>query len=115
MLKTAGYAAAFLIVGTCILVALRGPQGLPALMEKRQQIRELQEKNADLEREIQTRRVRLERLKTNPDEQQLEIRDRLKMLKPGEVRYIVPEPPKPDAAKPEPAKPDAPKTGQAAR
>jgi cell division protein FtsB len=102
MLKTTGYIAAFVILGTCVLLALRGPQGLPALMEKRQQIRELQEKNADLQSEIQTRRVRLDRLKTNPDEQQLEIRDKLKMLKPGEVRYIVPEPAKP--AEPKPAK-----------
>ncbi|HET8547510.1 MAG TPA: septum formation initiator family protein [Bryobacteraceae bacterium] len=92
MLKTAAYLAAFVILGTCVLLALRGPQGLPVLLEKRQQIRELQEKNADLQREIQTRRVRLERLRNNPDEQQLEIRERLKMLKPGEVRYIVPEP-----------------------
>jgi cell division protein FtsB len=97
MLKTTAWLAAFVVLGTCVLLALRGPQGLPALMEKRQQIRELQEKNADLQREIQTRRVRLDRLKNNPDEQQLAIRERLKMLKPGDVRYIVPEPVKPPA------------------
>jgi cell division protein FtsB len=95
MLKTAALLAVFVILGTCVLLALRGPQGLPALIEKRQRIRELQEKNADLQREIQARRVRLDRLRNNPDEQQLEIRERLKMLKPGEVRYIVPEPAKP--------------------
>jgi cell division protein FtsB len=99
MLKTTGFIAAFVILGTCVLVALRGPQGLPALLHKREQIRELQEKNAELQREIQTRRVRLDRLRNNPDEQQLEIRERLKMLKPGEVRYIVPEPKKQEAPK----------------
>jgi cell division protein FtsB len=100
MLKTTAYLAAFIILGTCVLLALRGPQGLPALIEKREHIRELQEKNADLQREIQSKRVRLDRLKNNPDEQQLEIRERLKMLKPGEVRYIVPEPAKSPDGKP---------------
>ncbi len=70
---------------------LRGPQGLPALMKKEREIRDLQEKNADLMREIQMKRDRLKRLRDSQDEQEQEIRKRLKLLRPGETSFILPD------------------------
>jgi len=89
-------------------IAVSGPQGLEALMEKRHEIRELQEQNATLNREIEHRRDRIRRLEVSPSEQEMEIRKQLKLLKPGETTFILPDGPKdpgvsapaPDSAKP---------------
>ena len=95
MLKKTGYLIVVAILGVYAFLAFRGPQGVPALMEKRREIRDMQEQNADLAREVQEKRERIARLKNSQAEQELEIRKRLKMLRPGETRFIVPETPKP--------------------
>jgi cell division protein FtsB len=84
-------------------IALRGPQGVEALIEKRREIRELQERNAKSAREIDRRRERIRRLKESSSEQDMEIRKQLKLLRPGETTFILPDAPK-DPGKPE--KPD---------
>ena len=80
----------FALIGAYGLAALRGPQGLPALREKWNEIRQLEEENANLQRENDYRRDRIKRLETNPSEQELEIRRKLKLLRPGETSFILP-------------------------
>lgn len=75
-------------------IAVSGPQGLQALMEKRHEIRELQEQNSALTREIEHRRDRIRRLEDSPSEQEMEIRKQLKLLRPGETTFILPDGPK---------------------
>ena len=75
-------------------IAVSGPQGLQALLEKRREIRELQEQNATLTREIEHRRDRIRRLEESPSEQEMEIRKQLKLLRPGETTFILPDAPK---------------------
>lgn len=70
--------------------ALSGSQGINGMLEKREQIRQLQEQNALLEAENATRQERIHRLESNPSEQDLEIR-RLNMLKQGETTFMLPE------------------------
>jgi cell division protein FtsB len=100
-----GPIAAFLLVGLYAVIALRGPNGITALMQKRREIQQLESQNATLALENQRKRSRIERLKTNPSEQELEIRKQLKLLRPGETSFILPEPSeKPQApAPPSPA------------
>jgi cell division protein FtsB len=104
LLRRFGIILAFALVGVYATVVLRGPQGVSALIEKRQQIRELQEQNATLARENARKDDRIKRLKSSPVEQELEIRKRLKLLRPGETSFILPEAPKESA----PATPSAP-------
>jgi cell division protein FtsB len=92
-LRTVAFVAAFLLLGAYGVVALRGPQGIPALLEKQQEIRRLQETNTDLQREIQRKKERIERLKHSPSEQQMEIRKQLKLLRPNETEFVLPEAP----------------------
>ena len=75
-------------------IAVSGPQGLHALLEKRREIRDLQEQNAAMTREIEHRRDRIRRLEESPSEQEMEIRKQLKLLKPGETTFILPDGPK---------------------
>jgi cell division protein FtsB len=86
--------AAVLLAGSYALVTLRGPKGLPALYEKRAQIHEMEKRNEILGREIERKREHIRRLADNPGEQELEIRERLKLVRPNEKVYIIGEPTK---------------------
>jgi cell division protein FtsB len=101
----------FAVIGAYGLAELRGPQGLPALKEKWTEIRQLEEENANLQRENDYRRDRIKKLESSPSEQELEIRKKLKLLRPGETSFILPEQPKLDQPKldqPTPASLDTP-------
>jgi cell division protein FtsB len=87
-----GYAVAVLVAASYALVTLRGPQGVPALIERQNQIRTLEKQNADLAREIEFRRERIQRLQEDESEQELEIRQRLKLVRPGEKVFILQDP-----------------------
>ena len=95
-LRRIAYVAILALVGAYGFVALRGPQGIPALFEKRRQIRSLEEQNAAIRRENEQRREHIRRLKDSRSEQEMEIRKRLKLLRPGETSFILPDPPKTD-------------------
>jgi cell division protein FtsB len=88
-LKRLGYATAFLIVMGYAVVTLRGPKGIPALMAKRQQIEQLEKRNAMLAQQNERLREHIQRLTDNPAQQELEIRQRLKLVRPGEKVYLL--------------------------
>lgn len=74
-------------------IMLRGPQGLSALAEKRREVRELEEKNANLMRDNEAKRHRIERLEHDRSAQEIEIRKRLKLQRPGETSFVLPDQP----------------------
>jgi cell division protein FtsB len=86
--KFAGLVAVFAIVGYA-LVALQGPQGIPGLTEKRRLIHEFEKKNADLARQIEEQRARIGRFSDGKSDPELQIRQRLKLLKPDEKVFIL--------------------------
>ena len=90
----------FVMVATYGYFTLRSPQGIPALREKWTEIRKMEEDNAALQSENDYRRKRIEKLQNNPAEQELEIRKKLKLLRPGETSFILPDQPKPAASAP---------------
>jgi cell division protein FtsB len=75
-------------------MAFRGPQGIQTLVEKHSEIRELEEQNAAMARQNQALRDRIFRLEQSDSEQELEIRKQLKLLRPGETTFLLPEPSK---------------------
>ncbi len=94
------FTIAFILLGVYGYLTLSGPQGIPALSAKRREIRQLEEENANLTRENDSKRVRLDNLRLKPSEQDLEIRKKLKMLRKNETEFILPNSPssvKPDA------------------
>ncbi len=86
------YLAALLAVLSYAFFTLRGPHGIPALLEKQRQIQDMQRRNSKLDREIERMRDHIKRLADNPAQQDLEIRERLKLVKPGEKVYITGDP-----------------------
>jgi len=81
----------FVLVGVYGYMSLRGPQGVPALLDKWREIQKLEEDNANLQRENEYRRDRIKKLQESPSEQELEIRKKLKLLRPGETSFILPD------------------------
>jgi cell division protein FtsB len=90
-LRKVGYAVLLLGGASYGFVELRGPNGISAIAQKRQEIHSLELENEQLHKEIEAKKVRIERLKSNPDEQEMEIRKELKLMKPGEKSYIMPD------------------------
>ena len=88
------YVAAFLAVVSYAFVTLRGPHGIAALMQKRHQIQSMEEHNSQLSRENERKRDHIRRLVDNPAEQELEIRERLKLVNPKDKVYIIGDPEK---------------------
>src|SRR5690349_8284336 len=89
-----GYVLVVVLAAGYGWVALKGPQGVQALLERRHEIRQLQEENAAQALENQRRRERIQRLKDSTSEQEMEIRKQLKLVRPGETTFILPEAPK---------------------
>ena len=82
------YGMALMMAIVYAFFTMRGPHGIPAYVEKRQQIREMEERNAALSRENQLKREYIERLAENQAEQEIEIRRRLKLVKPNEKVFM---------------------------
>ena len=72
-------------------IVLQGPNGIPGLMAKRREVKELEQVTQKMHREIEEKQQRIQRLEQNPAEQEFEIRQRLKLAKPGEKIYIIDE------------------------
>ena len=75
-------------------VTLTGPHGVHALMEKQRLIQQMQKRNG-IDAKINERiQEHIKRLNDNPTEQELEIRERLKLVHPDEKVFITGEPDK---------------------
>jgi cell division protein FtsB len=81
----------FLLAGYAY-IALRGPRGLRGLLEKQDQIHQMEQRIADRQREIERKKEHIRRLESNPAEQELEIRERLKLVHPNEKVFIIGQP-----------------------
>jgi cell division protein FtsB len=95
-----GFAVVIALAGAYGWIALRGPQGIQALLDKHKEIRQLEEQNAEAARENERRREHIRRLKESQSEQEMEIRKQLKLQKQGETTFILPDAGKTDAPKP---------------
>ena len=84
------YVIVFLVVVTYAFFAY--PKGMQAWEEKKRQIQDMEKRNTALAQEVERKKDHVNRLKDNPAEQELEIRKRLKLLRPNEKSYIVGEP-----------------------
>ena len=87
MLRPVAILAALVCLAAYAAIMLRGPQGMSALAEKRREIRALEEQNANLRRDIEHKKMRIERLKNDPGTQELEVEKRLGKIRPGATEF----------------------------
>jgi len=100
--RRAGFVLVAILASAYGWMFLRGPQGLQTLFEKRREIRELEERNANIRLENDRRKERIRRLEESRSEQEMEIRKQLKLQRPGETTFILPESEQKDKAAPSP-------------
>ena len=91
LLARYAYVIALLVVAGYALISLQGPRGLRALAEKRAQIHALEKRNQELAREVERMREHIKRLGDNAAEQELEIRERYKLVAPKDKVYVIPQ------------------------
>ena len=91
LLRRLAICAAFTLAAVYCLVALRGPQGVQALLEKREQIRAMEEENATLARENERLKQRNKDLRNSQAAQEQEIREKLGRMRKGERSFVIPD------------------------
>ncbi|HEV2689682.1 MAG TPA: septum formation initiator family protein [Bryobacteraceae bacterium] len=100
VLRRVAFFTGLALAGVYGYFALRGPHGIPAVRERWREIRRLEEENANLQQQNKDREARIKKLQESPSEQELEIRKKLKLLRPGETSFILPDAPKQDSSLP---------------
>ena len=84
------YVMIFLVTVSYAFIAF--PKGIHAWQDKQRQVQEMEKRNADLAKEVERQKERINRLNNNPAEQELEIRKRLKLVRPDEKLFITSDP-----------------------
>jgi cell division protein FtsB len=85
------YAVAFLLVATYAVATWTGPKGLTALSEKERQIQAAEKRNADLRKDIDRTRERIQRLGADQTEQERVVKERLNLVHPGDKVFMLPD------------------------
>ncbi len=78
-----------MVVAIYVIATLRSPEGVAAVLQKQGEIRKLQQQNADIEQGIRVKRERIRKLNEDSSEQDIVIRERLRLLKQGETTFII--------------------------
>jgi len=92
-IRRAGLALGLLTASVYAVVVLMGPNGVPALLKQREDLQQLQTENADLARERDELKYRVDALENDAQTQELEVRRGLGKARQGEVIIKV-DPPK---------------------
>jgi cell division protein FtsB len=71
-------------------IMLRGPQGIRALEEKHRQIQKLEEQNANILRDIEAKKKRIDSLTNDPGAQAIAIEKEQRKLRSGQMRFDTP-------------------------
>ena len=82
-------AGALVVAGGFLLFSFLGPNGIPMVLEKRRQIRELQEQNLGLQRQIQESRDRIRSFQENASERDRRVRENQGKLKKDETTFVI--------------------------
>jgi cell division protein FtsB len=85
------YALAALTLASYAILALAGPRGIAAWRDKERQSRTQEKRNAELARENEQSRERIRRLAADPAEQERVVKERLKLVHPGDKVYVLPD------------------------
>lgn len=103
-IQRAGVVVALVLAGGYAIAHLAGNQGIPALLDKRRQIRALEEMNQSLRSANEAMRVANEELRSNSDAQRRAVREELGYLGENEQDFRT------ESGEPQPVEPpkDAP-------
>ncbi len=90
LLVRIGYASAVILAAVYLILTLTGPKGVAALVEKQRRIQAMEKRNSEIARDIEQRKQRIQRLRSDLDEQEKVIEERFKYVRPGEKIFMLP-------------------------
>ncbi len=89
-LKKAGLATAALLVGSCVVYLVQGPNGINDLLERERQRNALKTRVEDLIKEKERKAEELRIIRERPQVIERHLRERTRQVKPGDSIFIVP-------------------------
>ena len=102
LLRQLAYIAAAAMACLYVLVVLRGPAGVPNMMEKRQQIERMKQENEAIRQEIERKKKHIDHLQASEEERNRTIRERTHKSKDSETVIYLPEGGSTEPAPPQP-------------
>lgn len=93
LIRQLGFVAATAVACFYVFVALKGPNGIPTMLEKRQQLERMREENDSLRLEIQRRKVVIEQLQNSDEARKRAVREGTRKSMQGDVTIYLSDPP----------------------
>ena len=90
LIRQFGYLLIAVLAGVYVYSALRGPQGLPSLRQKWNQVRQLELENQALREQLREKQERIRALRYDPEVQGSEVQKRSGKLQPGNRTFVLP-------------------------
>jgi cell division protein FtsB len=91
LFRQLAYVAAFVLVGLYVFTMLKGPQGVPAMLERRQELLKTERENEALRKQIEEQKRYLEQLAEDPATRERVVREKTGKQKPNETTIIYDE------------------------
>jgi cell division protein FtsB len=91
LLRQIGYVAAVAMACFYAFVVLRGPNGIPAMLDRTSQVEKLEKEIKDLDTKIADKQNFINEVRKSPEVRDREIRRHLNKVKPGETLIYLEE------------------------
>jgi len=91
LLRQLGYLAAIAVGCFYVFIVLKGPTGIPAMLERRQQIERMKEENEELKQEIRRRDTSIRHLEQSGEAKERAVREHTHKSKDNETVIYLPE------------------------
>lgn len=91
LLRQLAYVAAVAVTCFYVFVALRGPNGIPHALEKREEMQRMERENEKLRMEIKEHEEYIKKLKTDQETRERAIREHTNKQKADETTIYLPD------------------------
>ncbi|WP_321472749.1 hypothetical protein [uncultured Paludibaculum sp.] len=85
LLRQLGFVAAAAVTCFYVFLVLRGPNGIPAMLEKRHQIERMKQENEQMRQEIERRKVTIDQLEHSSEARDRAVREHTRKAKQHET------------------------------
>jgi hypothetical protein len=98
LLRQLGFVAVAAVACFYVIVALKGPNGIPIMVEKHQQLERMRRENDAIRVEIQKRKAAIEQLQNSDEARKRAVRESTRKSLQGDVTIYLADPPSPGAS-----------------
>jgi cell division protein FtsB len=89
LLRQLGFVAAAAVTCFYVFLVLRGPNGIPAMLEKRQQIERMKQENEAMRQEIEKKKIIIDQLENSSEARERAVREHTRKAKQHETTIFL--------------------------